>query len=166
MNGLRLATHGLHSSVLINTRTMAIHWSLDRLEGILPPQVYSEMAKASCNPSIAIEAGGKYPIIHGETGKLLAGVPYAKGLRVPRSKMRALCGEGITVEVWWLVRGYLAHADLHSTGKASSKLSPTPTLSPLSSLMASVLRVRSWWAPMGLVRKCENSYSVRSKSLP
>jgi len=78
---------------------MAIHWSLDRLEGILPPHIYANMAKASCNPSIPIEAGGNYPIINGETGDLLAGVPYKKGLRVPRSRMRALCAEGIEVQV-------------------------------------------------------------------
>jgi hypothetical protein len=78
---------------------MAIHWSLDRLEDLLPSGIFANMAMASCNPSIPIEAGGNYPIINGETGSLLAGVPYAKGLRVPRSKMRALCAEGIEVEV-------------------------------------------------------------------
>ena len=78
---------------------MAIHWSLDRLEKILPPAIYENMAKASCNPAIPIEAGGNYPIIQAETGDLLAGVPYKKGLRVPRSKMRALCGENIDVQV-------------------------------------------------------------------
>ncbi len=46
-----------------------------------------------------MDAGGTYPIINGETGAMLAGVPYAKGLRVPRSKMRALCAEGIDVQV-------------------------------------------------------------------
>ncbi|KAM3080319.1 hypothetical protein ACMFMG_005280 [Clarireedia jacksonii] len=56
------------------------------------------MEKASCNPAIPINAGGNYPIIHGETGKILAGVPYKKGLRVPRSKMRKLCGENIDVQ--------------------------------------------------------------------
>jgi hypothetical protein len=81
-----------------NEWTMAIHWSLDRLESVLPPELFARLAEISCNPSIPIEAGGKYPIIHGETGQLLAGVPYAKGLRVPRSKMRALCAEGIEVE--------------------------------------------------------------------
>ena len=79
---------------------MAIHWSLDRLKGILPAEVYESMERASCNPDIPIEAGGDYPIIHGETGRMLAGVPYKKGLRVPRSKMRALCAEGIDVQVW------------------------------------------------------------------
>lgn len=78
---------------------MAIHWSLDRLEQILPAHVYSEMTAASCNPAVPIEAGGLYPIIHGETGNMLAGVPYEKGLRVPRSKMRALCAQGIDVQV-------------------------------------------------------------------
>ena len=46
-----------------------------------------------------MEAAGNYPIINAETGAMLAGVPYAKGLRVPRSKMRALCAEGINVQV-------------------------------------------------------------------
>ena len=77
---------------------MAIHWSLDRLATLLPPYVYADMEQASCNPAVSIEAGGNYPIIHGETGDLLAGVPYKKGLRVPRSKMRKLCGNSINVQ--------------------------------------------------------------------
>ena len=78
---------------------MAIHWSLDHLEKILPPALFAKLSAISCNPAVPIDAGGKYPIIHGETGDLLAGVPYARGLRVPRSKMRAMCAEGIHVEV-------------------------------------------------------------------
>ena len=78
---------------------MAIHWSLDRLEKLLPPELWAKLAATSCNPSVPMEAGGIYPIIHGETGAMLAGVPYTKGLRVPRSKMRALCAEGIDVQV-------------------------------------------------------------------
>ncbi|KAL8974400.1 MAG: hypothetical protein Q9197_001369 [Variospora fuerteventurae] len=85
-------------NVRSNEWTMAIHWSLDRLETLLPPEVYAEMERASCNPAIPIEAGGNYPIIHAETGNMLAGVPYKKGLRVPRSKMRKLCGEGLVVQ--------------------------------------------------------------------
>lgn len=77
---------------------MAIHWSLDRLEKLLLPELWAKLAEISCNPSVPMEAGGNYPIINGETGAMLAGVPYAKGLRVPRSKMRALCAEGIDVQ--------------------------------------------------------------------
>jgi len=84
---------------------MAIHWSLERLETLLPPHVYANMEKASCNPAVPINAGGNYPIIHGETGKMLAGVPYKRGLRVPRSKMRNLCGEGIDVQYGKLLTG-------------------------------------------------------------
>lgn len=82
-----------------NEWTMAIHWSLDRLEKILPSELWTKLAQTSCNPSVPMDAGGNYPIINGETGAMLAGVPYAKGLRVPRSKMRALCAEGIDVKV-------------------------------------------------------------------
>jgi hypothetical protein len=78
---------------------MAIHWSLDHLEKLLPSELFSKLSVASCNPSIPIDAGGNYPIINAESGDMLAGVPYARGLRVPRSKMRALCAEGINVEV-------------------------------------------------------------------
>lgn len=78
---------------------MAIHWSLDHLEKLLPPELFAKLSTASCNPAVSIDAGGNYPIIQGETGDLLAGVPYARGLRVPRSKMRALCAEGIDVQV-------------------------------------------------------------------
>jgi hypothetical protein len=78
---------------------MAIHWSLYHLEKLLPQEFLAKLSTASCNPSVAINTGGNYPIIHGETGNLLAGVPYARGFRVPRSKMRALCVEGINVEV-------------------------------------------------------------------
>ncbi|RAL00109.1 FAD-dependent oxidoreductase [Aspergillus ibericus CBS 121593] len=81
-----------------NEWTMAIHWSLDRLRTLLPPARYSNMEAVSCNPDVAITAGGNYPIIHGESGHLLAGVPYAKGLRVPRSKMRDLCSVGVEVQ--------------------------------------------------------------------
>ncbi|EED21094.1 monooxygenase, putative [Talaromyces stipitatus ATCC 10500] len=81
-----------------NEWTMAIHWSLDRLQRLLPEDRYENMTQVSCNPAIPIEAGGNYPIIHGESGDLLTGVPYAKGLRVPRSKMRALCAVGIDVQ--------------------------------------------------------------------
>jgi hypothetical protein len=82
-----------------NEWTMAIHWALDRLEKLFPVEVFAKMKEASCNPSIPIDAGGDYPIIHGETGALMTGVPYAKGLRVPRSKMRALSATGIEVQV-------------------------------------------------------------------
>lgn len=77
---------------------MAIHWSLDRLEKLLPPEIFGKLPVISCNPDIPIEAGGLYPIIQAETGELINQVPYKKGLRVSRSRMRALCAEGIDVQ--------------------------------------------------------------------
>ncbi|KAF7559506.1 hypothetical protein G7046_g4646 [Stylonectria norvegica] len=81
-----------------NEWTMAIHWSLDRLEKILPPDLFGQLPVISCNPAVPIEAGGLYPIIQAETGSILTGVPYEKGLRVSRSRMRALCSEGVEVQ--------------------------------------------------------------------
>ncbi|KAJ4209956.1 hypothetical protein NW767_000236 [Fusarium falciforme] len=77
---------------------MAIHWALDRLENIVPPKVFSQIPLISCNPAVPVDAGGLYPIIQAETGNLLTGVSYEKGLRVSRSRMRALCAEGIEVQ--------------------------------------------------------------------
>lgn len=77
---------------------MAIHWSLDRLEQILPPEIFAKLPLISCNPAVPIESGGLYPIISAETGQLITGVPYKKGLRVSRSRMRALCAEDIDVQ--------------------------------------------------------------------
>lgn len=78
--------------------TVRIDWSLEHLQKLLPADRWEAMEQASCNPNVHMNTGGNYPIIHAETGNLLAGVPFARGLRVPRSKMRALCAEGIDVQ--------------------------------------------------------------------
>jgi hypothetical protein len=77
---------------------MAIHWALPLLDEILPGEVREKLPTIACNPVAGIHSG-LYPIIHGETGDLITGVPYKDGLRVPRSRMRELCAEGIDVQV-------------------------------------------------------------------
>ncbi|KAI3397976.1 hypothetical protein diail_10052 [Diaporthe ilicicola] len=64
---------------------------------ILPEDIFAKVSDIACNPTVGIHSG-LYPIIHGETGNLITGVPYENGLRVPRSKMRKLSAEGINVE--------------------------------------------------------------------
>lgn len=81
-----------------NEWTMAIHWALPLLKNILPPSVFDEIPNIACNPTVGIHSG-LYPIINGDTGELITGVPYENGLRVARSKMRALCAEGVDVQV-------------------------------------------------------------------
>lgn len=76
---------------------MAIHWALPLLKDILPPHLFHKMNIIACNPTVGIHSG-LYPIINGDTGDLITGVPYENGLRVPRSKMRALAAEGINVQ--------------------------------------------------------------------
>ena len=88
---------------------MAIHWSLERLEEVLPPHLWTKVEQASCNPAVPMDAGGNYPIINGDSGDLLAGVPYKRGIRVPRSKMRALCAEGIDVQVIIVYERIISH---------------------------------------------------------
>lgn len=81
-----------------NEWTMAIHWALPLLAKILPDHTFTKISDIACNPTVGIHSG-LYPIIHGESGQLITGVPYENGLRVPRSKMRKLSAEGINVEV-------------------------------------------------------------------
>jgi len=81
-----------------NEWTMAIHWALPLLKEILPAEVFAKLPDIACNPTVGIHSG-LYPIINGETGDLITGVPYKDGLRVPRSRMRTLCAEGIYVQV-------------------------------------------------------------------
>jgi len=81
-----------------NEWTMAIHWALPLLQKILPHRIFAKVSDIACNPTVGIHSG-LYPIIHGESGQLITGVPYENGLRVPRSKMRKLSAEGINVEV-------------------------------------------------------------------
>lgn len=76
---------------------MAIHWALPLLDEILPKTVRNMLPDIACNPVAGIHSG-LYPIIHGETGEMITGVPYTDGLRVPRSKMRQLCAEGLDVQ--------------------------------------------------------------------
>ncbi|KAK2614020.1 hypothetical protein N8I77_000881 [Diaporthe amygdali] len=80
-----------------NEWTMAIHWALPLLQKVLPDDIFAKVSDIACNPTVGIHSG-LYPIIHGETGNLITGVPYENGLRVPRSKMRNLSAEGINVE--------------------------------------------------------------------
>ncbi|KAL9598114.1 MAG: hypothetical protein Q9179_004039 [Wetmoreana sp. 5 TL-2023] len=77
---------------------MAIHWALPLLKEIMPAGLFARISsEIACNPVVGIHSG-LYPIINGETGDLITGVPYKDGLRVPRSKMRVLCAEGIDVQ--------------------------------------------------------------------
>jgi len=77
---------------------MAIHWALPKLKELLPLELYEKVPEIGCNPQVGIHSG-LYPIINGETGNMITGVPYENGLRVPRSRMRALCAEGVDVQV-------------------------------------------------------------------
>src|SRR5271156_1074126 len=108
-----------------NEWTMAIHWALPLLKEILPAEVFAKLPHIACNPTVGIHSG-LYPIINAETGDLITGVPYKDGLRVPRSRMRALCAEGIDAQV----------SQSRGTGQIASKscfLGPVPARKPASS---------------------------------
>ena len=82
-----------------NEWTMAIHWARPLLKDLLPEELFENgMGDIACNPTMGVHSG-LYPIICGETGEMITGVPYHEGLRVPRSKMRALCATGVECQV-------------------------------------------------------------------
>jgi hypothetical protein len=85
-----------------NEWTMAIHWALPLLKEILPEEVLAKLPDIACNPTLGVHSG-LYPIINADTGDMITGVPYKDGLRVPRSKMRGLCAEGINCQVSGLI---------------------------------------------------------------
>lgn len=83
--------------------TMALHWGLPLLEALLPKHLADRLRlDAAVDPSLDYQ---KYPnnvigIYDGATGQIVKEVPSI-GLRVDRTRLRALCAEGIDVKVRW-----------------------------------------------------------------
>jgi hypothetical protein len=87
---------------------MSIHWSRHLLEHILPSDLHARLFEVQTDPSMdmsgkgdgKVEGGGyTVPFYDGNTGALLKEMPMKNSIRVSRRKMRALCAEGIEIEV-------------------------------------------------------------------
>lgn len=88
--------------------TMGLHWGLPILDSLLPEHLRNRILEASVDPSIDY---GKYPnnapvIYDGISGERMKELTVknedgseGREMRVSRKKLRALCAEGIDVQV-------------------------------------------------------------------
>lgn len=89
--------------------TMGVHWGLQLLDELLPQHLKNRLPEASVDASLDY---GKYPnnaprIYDGLSGSCMMevivknedGTP-GRDMRVSRRRLRALCAEGIDVQVW------------------------------------------------------------------
>lgn len=82
--------------------TMMVHWGLPLLEELLPSDPVSRLREAYVDSSIDF---GQYPnncgrVFNGVTGELIKEVHIpGRMMKVSRRKLRALCSEGVGVEV-------------------------------------------------------------------
>lgn len=80
---------------------MSIHWSRLLLNELLPDELLSKMRDAQVDPSYDTSDPKGYvvPFYNGKTGDHIVDIPMPNAIRVSRRKMRALCAEGIDVQV-------------------------------------------------------------------
>jgi hypothetical protein len=80
---------------------MSIHWSRPLLQSLLPDALHSKLREAQVDPSYDTEnvKGYVVPFYNGKTGEHIVDIPMVNAIRVSRRKMRALCAEGIDVQV-------------------------------------------------------------------
>lgn len=80
--------------------TIAIHWALPMLYDLLPPELSERIQEAQTDPfAQTLDVDDAIILHHGETGEQLAKIPVGKCRRVSRRRMRALCAEGLNVQV-------------------------------------------------------------------
>jgi hypothetical protein len=82
---------------------MSIHWSRPLLEQLLPDELLARLREAAVDPSFDSSAEGGYvvPFYNGKTGEHIISMPMKNAIRVSRRKMRALCSEGLEIQVRW-----------------------------------------------------------------
>jgi len=78
---------------------MGIHWSLPLLSECLPTHLMSRVKSATVDPFYDQPEDDRMPVLNGESGEVMKFLLLAKMHRVSREKFRALCSEGVTVEV-------------------------------------------------------------------
>jgi hypothetical protein len=78
---------------------MAIHWSLPQLEAPLPSELRARLKEAQNDPFWDAPEEDFFKLCDGLDGTVLKALPIPKTIRVSRRKMRALCSEGIDVQV-------------------------------------------------------------------
>ena len=89
---------------------MSIHWSRPLLETLLPSDLLGRIREAQVDPSYVASDSSGYvvPFYNGKTGDHIINIPMKNAIRVSRRKMRALCSEGIEIQVRTIVYYFLA----------------------------------------------------------
>lgn len=81
---------------------MSIHWSRALLPELLPAELLARVREAQVDPSYDSAQhpdGYVVPFYNAKTGDHIVDIPMKNAIRVSRRKMRALCAEGINVQV-------------------------------------------------------------------
>jgi hypothetical protein len=80
---------------------MSIHWSRPLLKELLPNEILDKIRDAQVDPTYDTSNPKGYvvPFYNGKTGAHIVDIPMVNAIRVSRRKMRALCAEGIDIQV-------------------------------------------------------------------
>jgi hypothetical protein len=81
---------------------MSIHWSRPLLKELLPGHLLGKIGEAQVDPTYDTSnpKGYAVPFYNGKTGDHIVDIPMINAIRVSRRKMRALCSEGINIQVY------------------------------------------------------------------
>jgi hypothetical protein len=81
---------------------MSIHWSRPLLKTLLPDELHDKIRDAQVDPTYDTSntEGYAVPFYNGKTGEHIVDIPMVNSIRVSRRKMRALCAEGINIQVF------------------------------------------------------------------
>jgi hypothetical protein len=80
---------------------MSIHWSRPLLKELLPDELLDKIREAQVDPTYDTSnpKGYAVPFYNAKTGEHIVDIPMVNAIRVSRRKMRALCAEGIDIQV-------------------------------------------------------------------
>jgi hypothetical protein len=79
---------------------MGVHWSLPQLEALLPPDLTARLKEAQNDPFWDPPERDFFNMYNGLDGTLIKALPIPKTVRFSRRKLRALCSQGIDVQVY------------------------------------------------------------------
>ncbi len=100
-NGFEVTIYEQAASIADRFRewTFLIHWSLPRLQSVLPKRIADKLPSAYTNRFYAYQQEGeRLPFYDGMTGRLLYLAPCTQMRRFSRAKLRQLCMEGLDVQ--------------------------------------------------------------------
>ena len=102
---------------------VGLHWALPMLEEVLPRDLFARLQEAGTDPFQPTPDSSFVPILNSETGELLTKTKLPKTYRLSCKKLRALCSEGLNVQVWnWILNGgFMTMLNLHKVWQATQR---------------------------------------------